>query len=154
MGALEELKNKLSEKFGDKIKLSEDKRGVLWIECDVSDFKEILAFLCELGYSHLSTITALDHLEENKFALIYHILSFENHPKIPICLRTYINRDSPEIETVLDIYPHALVYEREVFDLMGIKFKGHKGLKRLLIPEDAPEDYHPLRKDYKIEVGD
>ena len=149
----EDLIRLLKEKFGD-IDVSVDKFGDVWVNTSVDVFKDILSFLKDLGYSHLTTISAVDYIDENEFELIYHVVAFDDSEyRIPVNVRYRISRDNPVAPTILDVYPNALVYEREVFDLMGIVFEGHKGLKRILLPDDTPEDFHPLRKDFKIKVG-
>ena len=153
MSGMDGLIEEVKRDFPD-LEVSTDKHGVVWVKVPHEKIKDVLKFFFERGFNHLTTITALDHLEEKKFELIYHILGFETEYEKPVCVRTEIDRDNPEIDTILDIYANALLYEREVFDLMGIKFRGHGGLKRLLLPEDTPEDFHPLRKDYKLEVGE
>jgi NADH:ubiquinone oxidoreductase subunit C len=76
---------------------------------------------------------------------VYHLSSLEDYSTV-VNVRTYISRENPEISSVSSVFKVAELYEREVFDLLGIKFVGHPNLKRLLLPEDVPEDYHPLRK--------
>ena len=153
MSDMEGLIEEVKSGFPDS-EISTDKRGVIWVKVPHEKIKDVMRFFFEKGFNHLTTITALDHLEEKKFELIYHIFGFESGYKNFVCVRTEIDRDNPEIDTILDIYANALLYEREVYDLMGIKFKGHGGLKRLLLPEDTPEGFHPLRKDYKLEIGE
>ncbi|MGQ4891521.1 MAG: NADH-quinone oxidoreductase subunit C [Candidatus Njordarchaeia archaeon] len=153
MSNMDELVGEIKNSFPD-FEVSTNKRGVVWVRVPHEKLKDVLKYFYDKGFNHLTTITALDHLEAKKFELIYHILGFETKYEKPICVRTEIDRDNPEIDTVIDIYAHALLYEREVYDLMGIRFRGHSGLKRLLLPEDTPEGFHPLRKDYKLEIGE
>lgn len=91
----------------------------------------------------LSTITAIDHGKTLELNYHFHI------PSTAVTLRIHIPSSKPEIETVVDILPAANLYEREVFDLFGVKFTGHPSLKRLLLPENWKSDVHPLRKDWK-----
>jgi NADH-quinone oxidoreductase subunit C len=53
---------------------------------------------------------------------------------------------------VVSLLPGAVLYEREVHDLLGVVFDGHPSLERLILPDDWPEGVYPLRKDYKVEV--
>jgi len=88
----------------------------------------------------LESLTALDMRES--FTLVYHFANFWE-----LC-RTVVHASlakGAEAPTISHVYPGADWYEREVYDLFGIRFAGHPNLKRLLLPEDA--DFHPLLKD-------
>jgi len=149
-----DLISRIKNKFGD-VEVVQDKWGDVWVKGNLENFRELLAFLKGIGYSHLTTISAVDYIDENEFELIYHLAAFDDvEYRIPVNVRVRLPRDDAKVPSILDIYPNALVYEREVFDLMGIVFEGHKGLKRILLPEDTPVDFHPLRKDFKIKVGE
>ena len=149
-----DLISRIKNKF-EAVEIEQDKWGDLWVKTSVENFKELMSFLRSIGYSHLTTISAVDYIDNNEFELIYHLVAFDEvEYRIPINVRFRIPRDDPKAPSILDIYPNALVYEREVFDLMGIIFEGHKDLKRILLPEDTPVDFHPLRKDFKIKVGE
>lgn len=88
--------------------------------------------------------TAIDRIEEGKFELIYNLYSTEHaHYLMVSCL---INRASPVISTVSDLWPIAHWQEREVFDLFGIMYDGHTDLRRLFLDDDWKG--YPLRKDY------
>ncbi len=94
----------------------------------------------------LESLTAVDLLES--FTLVYHFANFWE-----LC-RTVVHASLPkgaEAPTLSHIYPGADWYEREVYDLFGIRFAGHPNLKRLLLPEDA--DFHPLLKDFGAPPG-
>ena len=89
----------------------------------------------------LESLTALDFKEA--FTLVYHFANYDE-----LC-RTVVHASLPkeaQAPTISQVYPAADWYEREVYDLFGIKFAGHPNLKRLLLPEDA--DFHPLLKDF------
>ena len=90
----------------------------------------------------LSTITGVDLGEV--LELNYHM----RHGGVILTLRTTIPADVPEIETITDLIPGAALYEREVYDLFGVRFINHPDLRRLLLPEDWPSDTHPLRKSW------
>jgi NADH-quinone oxidoreductase subunit C len=64
-------------------------------------------------------------------------------------LKVRLNSGSPAVESVTPLWPAANFFEREVYDLFGVRFNGHPYLRRLLMPEDW--EGHPLRKDYPVE---
>ncbi len=95
----------------------------------------------------LESLTAV-HTSKEAFTLVYHFANFYE-----LC-RTAVHASLPdgaEAPTISHIIPAADWYEREVYDLFGIKFAGHPNLKRLLLPEDA--EIHPLRKEF-AEAGE
>lgn len=127
---------------------------------------EVCAFLRNtkgLYFDYLSSLSGVDFgPSENKMAVVYHLYSLtEGHSLVIKCI---INRseeashhtqvqpeqtseeDYPEVPSVRDIWRAADWHEREVFDLLGIRFVGHAELRRILLPEDWQG--YPLRKDY------
>ncbi len=91
----------------------------------------------------ISTITGVDlgdYIELN-----YHLWC----GRAEVTIRTKVPKLKPEIDTITDIIPGAALYEREVFDLLGVRFINHPDLRRLLLPEDWPEGEYPLRKEWK-----
>ena len=97
----------------------------------------------EWGLTHLSTITGMDLRGE--LAVIYH---FEVKA-VSVSLHIQVPTSHPDVDSITPLIPGATLYEREVHDLLGIKFKGHPNLKRLILPEDWPKDVYPLRKDWE-----
>jgi NADH-quinone oxidoreductase subunit C len=95
------------------------------------------------AFNYLSFLTAIDW--KTHFELVYYLVSREYRHKAVLKVRVD-NRLAPEVPTVVPIFPGADWQEREVFDLMGIRFSGHYNLRRLLLPDDW--EGHPLRKDY------
>jgi NADH-quinone oxidoreductase subunit C len=99
------------------------------------------------GYQFLSDVTAVDrHPLEPRFEVIYHTRCYDR--KELLRLRCRLPGDAPEIESVTGVWRAANWYEREVFDLFGIRFTGHPDLRRILMPEDW--EGHPLRRDYPV----
>lgn len=101
----------------------------------------------ELQYNFLSDICADDLLPEfPRFAVSYHLYSIPQNHRLR--LRVWVEDPDEGVETMTDIWPIANWLEMEVWDLMGINFQGHGGLRRLFLPEDWQG--HPLRKDYPL----
>ena len=97
----------------------------------------------QLDLSYLTSITAVDYIEY--FELVYHLLSMRNNRSAVIKAKCS-GRQSLTVPSVSQIWRGADLQEREIWDLMGIKFEGHPNLKRILLWEGF--DGHPLRKDY------
>ena len=109
---------------------------------------EFLRDAPELSFKYLSDITAVDcYPNEPRFEVVYHLHSLETFRRLRLKVR--IPGDNPKVETVVTLWPGANAFEREIFDLFGIRFEGHPYLRRILLPEDW--EGHPLRKDYPTE---
>ncbi len=148
--------NILQEKFQDSIltiQETKDDFPTLWIRPE--DIAGMLSFLkneIERPYKMLYDLTAIDeqartHRQsqpESRFTVIYQLLSFERNDYIR--LKVPLNSEEPVIPSVTSVWPAANWYEREVFDLFGIKFKGHTNLKRILMPQWWKG--HPLQKKH------
>jgi NADH-quinone oxidoreductase subunit C len=107
---------------------------------------DVCARLRDLGFEHISLISALDWREH--FECVYQIASYSNGVVAEV--HTEIPRDDPKIDSVVPIWPGANFHEREAFDMMGIVFEGHPNLTRILLPDDVT--FHPLRKDFREEA--
>jgi len=100
------------------------------------------------GYNFFEDVTAVDWFPSSpRFQLSYHIVSHTYKERIR--LRVMVDGESPAVESITAVWPAANFYEREVFDLFGIRFEGHPNLKRIMMPDDWAG--HPLRKDYPVE---
>ena len=107
-----------------------------------------LAAVQAAGYNFFEDMTAVDWFPlAPRFQLSYHILShgFKEY----IRLRVMLDEADPSVESITTLWPAANFYEREVFDLFGIRFEGHPNLRRILLPDEFQG--HPLRKDYPVE---
>lgn len=112
---------------------------------------EVCALLrddAECPFNFLSDLTCVDRYpSEPRFEVIYHLLSMQKRERVRLKVR--LDGDGPTLESVTSIWPGANYFEREVYDLFGVRFSGHPYLRRLLMPEDWQG--HPLRKDYPVE---
>jgi len=108
--------------------------------------KTVNILASELNVQHLSTITARDTGFE--FELLYHF--FLNG--VVITVRTSCPRDDPTVDSIVKIFPGAVLYERELHDILGVVPSGHPDLRPLLLPDNWVGGY-PLRKDWKPAEG-
>jgi NADH-quinone oxidoreductase subunit C len=100
------------------------------------------------GYNFFEDATAVDwYPSEPRFQITYHILSLRLKQRVRLVVR--LNGDTPSLNSITDVWPSANFYEREIFDLFGVRFGGHPNLVRIMMPEDWQG--HPLRKDYPVE---
>ena len=110
--------------------------------------REACATVLAAGYNAFQDVTAVDwYPSAPRFQLSYHILSHSY--KEMIRLRVMVDEADPSVQSITPVWPGANYYEREVFDLFGIRFEGHPNLRRILMPDDWQG--HPLRKDYPVE---
>ena len=99
-------------------------------------------------FNYLSDITCVDwYPSDPRFEVIYHLLSIPNKERVR--LKVKLSGEMPALDSVTSVWPGANYFEREVFDLFGVRFNGHPYLRRLLMPENW--EGHPLRKDYPVE---
>ncbi|MEW5979518.1 MAG: NADH-quinone oxidoreductase subunit C [Acidobacteriota bacterium] len=146
---------KLKEEFGDAVVETHSFRGDDTAVVDPEKVTEVLAFLKqdpELDYAFLMDLTAVDCLRLDppskpyRFEVVYHLFSLSKKQRVRIKVR--LPEAEPEVETVSSLWAGANWYEREVWDMFGVRFRNHPNLKRLLMYEEFVG--HPLRKDYPI----
>jgi NADH-quinone oxidoreductase subunit C len=123
-------------------------RGEVTLEIAPAAVVRVCAFLKnERRFVRLSTVTAVDWFpQEPRFEVVYHLHSVEANERLRLKCR--LSGEAPEIDSVTQVWRSADWYEREVFDLFGIRFAGHPDLRRIMLPEDW--EGHPLRKDYPV----
>lgn len=126
-------------------------RDELSIYVERSSLREACALLRDdtaCPFNFLSDVTCVDwHPREPRFEVVYQLLSIPNKERVRLKVR--LSGDGPAVESVTSVWPAANFFEREVFDLFGIRFSGHPYLRRIQMPEDW--EGHPLRKDYPVE---
>lgn len=99
-------------------------------------------------FNWLCDVTCVDwYPQEPRFEVVYHLLSIPRRERVRLKVR--LESASPALDSVTSVWPAANYFEREVYDLFGVRFTGHPYLRRLLMPEDW--EGHPLRKDYPVE---
>ncbi len=106
-----------------------------------------------LGFDVLMDLTAVDYLkypgreDGPRFDVVYHLYSIGHNHRLRVKVR--VDEDDAQVPTAVDLWPIANWFEREVWDMFGIRFAGHPDLRRLLLYEEFVG--HPLRKDYPID---
>jgi NADH-quinone oxidoreductase subunit C len=132
----------------DAIQAGRLDRGELTLEIATGKIASICGFLkYDQTFVRLSTVTAIDRYPaEPRFEVVYHLHSIEHNERVRLKCR--VRGEDSVIESVTGVWRGANWYEREVFDLFGIKFLGHPDLRRIMMPDDW--EGHPLRKDYPI----
>jgi NADH-quinone oxidoreductase subunit C/D len=103
----------------------------------------------EASFDHLTDICSVDYPEDRqRFEVVYHLHSLSHRRRLRV--KSRVSEDDPTIASVTSVWKGAEFLEREVYDMMGIRFSGHPDLRRILLPEDYAEGY-PLRKDFPTE---
>jgi NADH-quinone oxidoreductase subunit C len=101
-----------------------------------------------LQYDFLSDVTCVDWVPSDpRFEVIYHLFSTVTKKRVRLKVR--LSGDDARVDSLTPLWPGADFFEREVFDLFGVRFNEHPNLKRIMMPENW--EGHPLRKDYPVE---
>ena len=115
----------------------------------ILDLTRFLHDAPDASFDHLTDICSVDYPEDRqRFEVVYHLHSLSHHRRLRV--KTRLSEDDPTIASVTSVWKGAEFLEREVYDMMGIRFSGHPDLRRILLPEDYAEGY-PLRKDFPAE---
>jgi NADH-quinone oxidoreductase subunit C len=134
--------------LGELITDAKFDRGELTLTVASDNIVPALKAVQSAGYNAFQDMTAVDWYPSTpRFQLSYHIQS--HSLKEVVRLRVLVDEADASVETITHIWPGANYYEREVFDLFGIRFENHPNLRRILMPDDWVG--HPLRKDYPVE---
>jgi NADH-quinone oxidoreductase subunit C len=146
---LSELLNPLEGVFGSKIYNKAEFRGETSYSIAANDLRDIARFCRdELLFDYLVDVTSIDNFgEEHRFEIVYHLYSMPH--AVHLRLKLKVPEDIEAVDTVSDIWPTANWHEREIYDMMGIKFNGHPDLRRILMWDGYP--FFPLRKDFPLE---
>jgi NADH-quinone oxidoreductase subunit C len=144
-----ELLDSISQSFGPKLQEKTEFRGETTYTILPPDLREVAKFCRdELSFDYLIDITSIDNFgEEPRFAIVYELYSMTL--AIHLRLKLRVSEELGTVDTVSDIWPTANWHEREIFDMMGIKFNGHPDLRRILMWDGYP--YFPLRKEFPLE---
>jgi NADH-quinone oxidoreductase subunit C len=144
-----DLALKLKERFGNLISDPQEFRGEITVQLSEANvIAEVCGFAkAGLGFDYLVDITSLDHYgSDPRWTLVYHLYGYGHH--CALRLKTNVSEEASEAATVSTVWRTADWHEREIYDMMGIRFRGHPDLRRILMWEGYP--YFPLRKDFPL----
>jgi len=140
---------RLKAKFGDLISEPVEFHGEVTVQ--LVDAEQIVA-VCgfakkELGFDYLVDISSLDNYgEDPRWTVVYHLRGLAHGCELR--LKTAVSEEKSELPTIIEVWRTADWHEREIYDMMGIRFRGHPDLRRILMWEGYP--YFPLRKDFPL----
>jgi NADH dehydrogenase I D subunit len=141
----------LSSQFGEDVQALSPTSDMLTLRVAANRLKDVLRYLKTKAtpqFQRLEDLTAIDESARRQrdsfpdYTMVYHLLSFDSASRVR--LKVELHGQDPTTSSITDIWPSANWYEREVFDLMGIRFEGHPNLRRIIMPPDW--EGHPLRK--------
>lgn len=148
-----DLEAALTARFGAAVTAAETTSDMPTYQVAPEEIKSVLRFLkteCRPRFQRLEDLTAIDESARRNqkvdadLTMVYTLLSFD--PARRLRLKAPLSGETPRTESITDIWPSANWYEREVFDMFGVRFAGHPNLKRILMPEHWQG--HPLRKPH------
>ena len=137
----------IKEKFGDAVLKTVEFRGEQTAIVKLDSLFEVMTFCKkELGLNFLVDICSVDHEDvDPRFEIVYELAKVDD--SVHVRIKAPVAEDE-EVPSVVSLWKTANWHEREVWDLMGLKFSDHPNLKRILMWEGYP--YHPLRKEFPL----
>lgn len=144
-----ELAQQLKTRFGDLISDPVEFRGEITVQLTDAD---CIADVCEfarkqLGFDYLADVSSIDNYgTDPRFTVVYHLYGYGHHGSLRI--KTDVGEELSELPTVTGVWKAADWHEREVYNMMGIRFRNHPDLRRILMWDGYP--YFPLRKDFPL----
>ncbi len=153
---LKEVLDNVSKRFGDSVSAVMEEGKIAKLVVEAGKLVEVAEHLRDLGFDHVKAVTGIDLVKLRKgggnlIEVSYQLGSYtvEELRDSVLNLSVKVDRDNPQSPSLYKVWPSVEYHEREVYEMLGVKFQGHPDLRRLLLPEywmDIP----PLRKDYKV----
>ena len=140
---------KLQEKFGELISAPKEFRGEMTVVItDAERIAEVCEFAKrELAFNFLLDICSVDNYgNDPRWTIVYHLYGLTHG--ITLRLKTEVSEEKSELPTITTVWSTADWHEREIYDMMGVRFRSHPDLRRILMWEGYP--YFPLRKDFPL----
>lgn len=144
-----ELAKRLQEHFGPLLSEPTEFRGELTLQVnDAERIAEVCTYAKkELGFDYLVDVSSVDNYgDDPRFTVVYELYGYGHLSYLR--LKTDVSEEKAEVPTVTGVWRTADWHEREIYDMMGIRFRGHPDLRRILMWEGYP--YFPLRKDFPL----
>ncbi|MFM2295502.1 MAG: hypothetical protein RLZZ350_1915 [Verrucomicrobiota bacterium] len=144
-----DLTKKLSAKFGELVSEPTEFRGELTVNvADAARIADVCTFAKkELGFNLLLDVSSVDNYgEDPRWTVVYELYGLAHGQHLR--LKTNVSEELSELPTVTGVWRTADWHEREIYDMMGVRFRGHADLRRILMWEGYP--YFPLRKDFPL----
>jgi len=148
--AMQEAVETLKKVFGSAVRESDSIHGNESVVVQTDKIVEIVRALRDtpgLEFNMMMDLCGVDYPDRNeRFEVVYHLYSLKNKKRIRLKVR--VTELDPVVPSITSLYKAANWFEREAYDLLGIRFEGHPNLKRILLYTEF--EGHPLRKDYPI----
>jgi Ni,Fe-hydrogenase III component G len=139
----EKLNNRLLEIRDKLIDIEQANDDRIFLPCEAENSYDVCKFLFEDLPLRFVIITGID--SDDCFEVLYHFSNDETGHVVTV--KAFIrDRENPSIESISPFLPGAEWIEREVHDILGIEFKNHPNMRRLILNDDWPEGVYPLRK--------
>jgi len=149
------IEQKLTDKFGDKVTGFVQMKDILSFEVSADSVNDTMRFLKEDGVLRFNFLTDVcgvhypDNDKERQFAVVYHMHNWMDNVRIRF--KAFLDGDTPEVDSVTNLFLGANWQERETYDFYGVIFKGHPQLKRILNMDEMVS--FPMRKEFPMEDG-
>jgi NADH-quinone oxidoreductase subunit C len=146
------IQEKLVQKFGATVLNFESNSDIFAFEATPQTIHDVIRFLKEeptLNFHFLTDLCGVhfpDNDDEHQFQVVYHLHNWIENTRIRV--KTYLNQ-TPEVDSIIDLFKTANWMERETWDFYGIIFKGHPQLKRILNMDEMVS--FPMRKEFPME---
>jgi NADH-quinone oxidoreductase subunit C len=144
-----ELAQRLKAQFGDVLSEPAEFRGETSVRvADAERIAEVCAFAkTQLQFDYLADISSVDNYgEDPRWTVVYHLYGLSH--RCQLRLKTDVSEEKSELPSVTGVWGTANWHEREIYDMMGVRFRGHPDLRRIIMWEGYP--YFPLRKDFPL----